>query len=540
MSASVDDVLDVALACPEPPAAQAAAEAVSRGGNAVNAAVAGALAQAVSNPLGTGIGGMAQILVVPEGGTEPVAIAAAGQIGSAAEPSMFLADFVGRSERAGRFIVRGDRNQVGYESILVPGFVDGVQRMGEYGRRHIDWADHVAPAAHLASDGFEVYPYLAAYYTREGPRRPGFPDYLEKLSHDRQASRTYLRDGHGIPAGEILRQPEYGETLNRLGDDAAAFYRGTIAEDMANDFAAHGSPITLDDLNGYEVRVSTPVSTTFRDLTIFTSAPPSHGVTLLVMFALVEDLKLGQMQHNGADYVELIAWATRTAFNETLPYTGDPDFVDVPVEWMLDRNRLSELPRAIHEGADFSHAVSEHTTHMSVCDGAGGFASITHSIGSICGAGVMTPRLGFLYNNLVGHFNVLRGFHDSIEPGKRFGGGCPTIVFRDGKPWMAIGSSGGPRLISAVFQTILNVQEFGMDLQEAVAAPRVHAEQGKRIYVEPAIGETAGDELERRGYEVVQTDYMGCNQAVIKSGDTFEVGSDPRGGMGMLIPGGAG
>jgi gamma-glutamyltranspeptidase / glutathione hydrolase len=135
---------------------------------------------------------------------------------------------------------------------------------------------------------------------------------------------------------------------------------------------------------------------------------------------------------------------------------------------------------------------------------------------------------------------VLRGFHDSIVPGKRFGGGCPTIVYKDGKPWMSIGSSGGPRLISAVFQTIVNVSEFGMSLQDAVTAPRIHSEFGNRIYVEPAVGESVGGELERRGYEIVETEYMGCNQAVIKSADGFEVGSDPRGGMGTIVPGSPG
>jgi gamma-glutamyltranspeptidase / glutathione hydrolase len=309
---------------------------------------------------------------------------------------------------------------------------------------------------------------------------------------------------------------------------------------MASDFAAHGGQITIDDLNNYDVRVSAPVSTTFRDLEIFTSAAPSHGVTLLVMFLLLERVDVSRMEHNGADYVELLAWCTRTAFSETLQYTGDPEFVDVPVDWMLDKDRLSAFPLGVGDGADFSNVVNEHTTHLSACDDSGTVASITHSIGSICGAGVMTRGLGFLYNNLVGHFNVLRGFHDSIVPGKRFGGGCPTIVYKDGKPWMSIGSSGGPRLISAVFQTIVNVSEFGMSLQDAVTAPRIHSEFGNRIYVEPAVGESVGGELERRGYEIVETEYMGCNQAVIKSADGFEVGSDPRGGMGTIVPGSPG
>jgi gamma-glutamyltranspeptidase/glutathione hydrolase len=159
--------------------------------------------------------------------------------------------------------------------------------------------------------------------------------------------------------------------------------------------------------------------------------------------------------------------------------------------------------------------------------------SITHSIGSIVGSGVMTPSLGFLYNNFLGQFNVLRGYHDSIAPGKRMGGGCPSILFKDNRPWMAIGSSGGPRLISAVFQSILNGAVFGMSLQEAVTAPRVHCEQGRRIYAEPEFDDRVVQALERRGYEVVVTPYMGCNQVVGIGPDGIDAGSDPRGDVGI-------
>jgi gamma-glutamyltranspeptidase/glutathione hydrolase len=145
----------------------------------------------------------------------------------------------------------------------------------------------------------------------------------------------------------------------------------------------------------------------------------------------------------------------------------------------------------------------------------------------------MTPSLGFLYNNFLGQFNVLRGYHDSIAPGKRMGGGCPSILFKDGSPWMAIGSSGGPRLISAVFQTILNASVFGMSLQDAVSAPRVHSEQGRRIYAEPAFAGKVENALTRRGYEVQLTPYMGCNQAVGYGPGGLEAGSDPRGDIGI-------
>jgi gamma-glutamyltranspeptidase/glutathione hydrolase len=161
--------------------------------------------------------------------------------------------------------------------------------------------------------------------------------------------------------------------------------------------------------------------------------------------------------------------------------------------------------------------------------------AITHSIGSITGAGVMTPALGFLYNNFLGHFNPRPGYRDSIVAGKRVGGGCPTIVFRNGRPIFAIGSSGGSRLISAVFQTILNVFVHRMDPQSAVGAPRFHCEQDGRLYLEPTFPPATVEALRRRGYEIIPAHYMGCNQAVHMADGGLAGGSDPRGGIGIAM-----
>jgi gamma-glutamyltranspeptidase/glutathione hydrolase len=145
----------------------------------------------------------------------------------------------------------------------------------------------------------------------------------------------------------------------------------------------------------------------------------------------------------------------------------------------------------------------------------------------------MTPSLGFLYNNFMGHFNPLRGYHNSIAPGRRMGGGSPAIVYRDGEPWIAIGSSGGSRLISAVFQTLLNVIVFGMSLQDGVSAPRIHSEFGRKIYVEARLSDRVAQALGQRGYDVEITGYMGCNQAVETTPAGLGAASDPRGGQGI-------
>jgi gamma-glutamyltranspeptidase/glutathione hydrolase len=525
-----------AVACPEPPAAEVGAQVYRDGGTAIDAAVAAAFAQAVVNPLGTGIGGMAHILILRAGQTEPVSMNASVEIGSLASTEAFEADFIGRSERAGRYLVRDDRNQFGYQSIMTPGFVRGMEAALEKGGGRLGWKQLLAPAAALATQGFALYPYMAKYYTLEGPSRPGYPNIHHKLAGDSLARKRYLPSGSPVPLGAVLRQPEYGRTLERIASQGPdEFYVGTVGRELAADLSERGAFVTAHDLAAYTVRTSTPISGTFRDVTVYSAPPPSHGLILLVMLSLVEALPLESMEWNGPDYIETVAWATRTAFTECIPYLGDPHFVTVPAAWLASRERLRAMKpeRSVERVSAPFMPAQGHTTHLSSADLDGNVVSITHSIGSITGAGVMTPSLGFLHNNFLGQFNVLRGYHDSIAPGKRMGGGCPSILFKEGSPWLAIGSSGGPRLISAVFQTILNVSVFGMPLQDAVSAPRVHSEQGGRIYAEPAFAGKVADELARRGYEIQLTPYMGCNQVVGYGPSGLEVGSDPRGDIGV-------
>ncbi|HYM68528.1 MAG TPA: gamma-glutamyltransferase [bacterium] len=523
------------VACPEPPAAAVGVHVYERGGTALEAAVAAAFAQGVTLPLGCGLAGMAHILLARRTWPTPRFFNASVAVGSGGHPRVFEDAFVGRSERAGRFLVRGDQNQVGYRSIMVPGFVRGMDTVFRLAGGRIPWASLVGPAAALARDGFPVYPYLERYYTFEGADRPGYPDVVRKLAGDAGARARYLPEGRPPRAGETLRQPEYGRTLERVASGGAEeFYRGNVGRTIAADLAAHDAFVTAEDLDHYEVQEATPARTTFRDLVVYSSPPPGHGPVLLTMLNLVEPLDLGRMAWNGPDYVETVAWATRTAFADCMPYLTDPRFATVPLDWLLSKERVRDAPRErAAEGRGADTGSDGHTTHVSSADADGDLASITHSIGSIAGAGVMTGALGFLYNNFLGHFNPLRGYHNSIEAGKRMGGCSPTIVYRSGAPWIAIGSSGGSRLVSAVFQTLLNVVLFGMSLADAVASPRVHSEAGRKIYVEPALAGRVADALARRGYEIEVTGYMGCNQAVELTEQGLGAASDPRGGVGI-------
>ncbi len=305
---------------------------------------------------------------------------------------------------------------------MTPGFVRGMGEILALSDGRLHWPVLIAPAAHIAHEGFEVYPYLETYYSFEGPDRPGYPDVFRKLATDRAARDQYLPQGRPLRTTQILRQPQYGQALERIAREGPEeFYQGGVGREIADDLAAHGALVTAEDLIHYHVQTVPPVRAAFRELVVYSNPPPGHGVVLLTMLNLVENLDLDALEWNGPEYLETIAWATRTAFADCMPYLANPSFVTVPVEWLISKDRLKDVQRdrALEIGESSAGPADVHTTHLSCADAEGDVVSITHSIGSIAGAGVMTRSLGFLYNNFIGHFNPLRGYHNSIASRKR-------------------------------------------------------------------------------------------------------------------------
>jgi gamma-glutamyltranspeptidase/glutathione hydrolase len=528
-----------ALACPEPPAAEIGGRVLSAGGNAFDAAVATAFAQGVANPLGCGIGGQASIALYSAADDVGLFLNAQVACGSAHDLETFVAAGGKRLETVGRYLVEGDTNQMGYRSIMVPGFVAGMGEVfARFGSGAFSWADLVRPAADLATAGVIVYPYLERYYTFEGPDGPGRPDIFRKLAQDPHAAALYLPDG-GVPAvGDVLRQPDLAKTLHRIAADGpSALYTGELGREVARDLRERGSGVTRNDFASYTVRTEMPIIARWRDLELLTTPAPTRGAVLLSMLRAVEHYDFRSTAWNTAPYIELLAKSMCRAFADGARLLGDTAYVSVPVERLLTRRRPVGLPTARPRttGSGPTPGAPGHTTHVTVLDAEGNVASITHSIGSVTGAGVMTPGLGFFYNNFLGHMNPEPGYHNSITPGKRTGGGCPTIVFRGGRPVFAIGSSGGSRLVSAVFQNLVNVFVHGLSPSAAVAAPRFHCEEEGVLHVEPRFPEDTVAELRTRGYHVLPSQYMGCNQTVLSENGRFVVGSDPRGGEGVAV-----
>ncbi|MDR7419176.1 MAG: gamma-glutamyltransferase [Armatimonadota bacterium] len=530
------------VVAPEPPAAEAGAWALRQGGNAADAAVAAAFAQCVTDPLMCGIGGTA-VGLARRGPDGPVRVVDAAVVtGSVPVPQEWQTGYVGRAETIGRYIVRGEGNQLGYASVMVPGFVRGAQHLyANFGSGRLAWRTLLEPAIGLAADGFEVFPYIAAFWA-DTEDRPGYPSLTRKMACTPDGGRIFLKPG-GRPyaAGDRLVQHDLARTLKRLAAEGPdEFYEGETGRRIAEDFAAHGGMFTPDDLRDYRVLEYDPLQGRYRGHRVVSVPPPASGAQLIEMLQVAEAMGLASVEHNSPAYIDLMARLMTATFFEHASLKLDPPYtmaLGVIAQSLDPRHarRLAAVLRDRRPAGPVPVVSAPGTTHVSVADEEGTLVSFTHSIGSLGGAGVVTPGLGILFNNFVGHFSPLPGLPDSIAKGKRGGGGCPTLLFRDGAPLMVIGAPGGSRLITAVFQSILNVLDRGMTMADAVSAPRFHAEEPGLVFLEPAFAEPVADAVRALGYDVRRTTYMSRVQAILMDGDGFSAGPDPRGGAGAVL-----
>lgn len=503
------------VACHEPPAAAVGRTIFEAGGNAADVAVATALAQIVANPFDSSLSGKAVIHVAMPGVTEGVIIDAGHVVGERVTSDAFAAVYRGRREGVGGFIVDGYVNAFGYKAIMAFGFVQAMQLLHQrFGSGRICWGDLFEPAIRLATDGFDIYPKVANVWDRArvvyplGDYHPSgqwtMPDVFAAGNAAGQAI-YYKANGKPYRNGERFVQLDHARTLTRVAEDPESFYRGDIAALMAADFAENGAFVTLNDISNYEVVVRRPITINYRDYEISANPPPGSGMLALIMLNILEGYDLSALRHNSTEYIMAVGEAMRAALLARARYRGDPKFVDVPIDWLISKNYAAEWRQRIVDGnvptATWGPG-TEGTTHVSVMTSDGGVVSMTHSHGGIGGAGVATPGLGFLHNHHMSNFDPLPGSVDSIVPGKRHGGSVPLIVRRNGEPVLAIGGAGGTRQVTGTVQTILNFIDHGMEVHEAISAPRFHSEQPGLVLVEPGISEGVIAALCARGRTV--------------------------------------
>ena len=446
-----------------------------RGGNAIDAAVTCAFVQGILDPQMCGIGGYALLSFYSAADRQFFAIDGPALAGAKVTEDMWVDRVIRPNPDGWGYFLQGRVNDVGYTSVCTPGWVKTMATILErWGT--INWAEALAPAARIAEEGFIITDRLATRWLRKA-KYPEATELIDYIRLNPEASRIYLKeDGTAHGLGERLRNPDYANTLHNLGVSGPEdFYTGELAARMSTDLAANGSFVTDEDLASYQLRNEMAVSGTYRGYQIDSTTAPHGGPTLIAILNILEGYNLAAMEHNSPEYIYLVAMAMKAAFADRNQHMADPNFIDVPVEWMITKERAAQWREQIAAGkpisANFVPTGTPDTTHVSVVDSQGNAVALTHSLGA--SSGVITPGLGFMYNNSMINFHPLPGHANSIAPKKgRTTGMCPTIVSKDDKPVLVLGSPGATRIITSNLLVILNVIDFGMSVNEAVHAPR--------------------------------------------------------------------
>ena len=457
-------------------ASEVGAEILKAGGNAIDAAVAVGYALAVVDPCCGNIGGGGFMLIRTADGHDSV-INFRETAPHAATADMFL-DPAGVPVR--------ERSLYGYLAAGVPGTVMGLDNaLSHYGS--LGRAAVMAPAIALARDGFVLGEADAAIIAARA----------ERLGKDPEAARIFLRpDGSPYRAGDRLVQPDLGATLALIAEDGPdAFYRGPIAAAVAAASAAQGGIFTKEDFAAYTATETPPISCTYRGYVILSAPPPSAGGPILCeMLNVLAGWDLGAAGAGSAPTIHLMAETMRHAYVDRNSLLGDPAFVTNPLDRLLSQDRGAAIRAAIDPdkaaaSAALGPGIPPHeraeTTHYSVADGKGNAVAVTYTLNGNFGAAVVAPGTGFLLNNEMDDFAVkpgapnlfglVQGTANAVAPGKRpLSSMTPTIVERDGRPALVLGSPGGPRITTAVLETLINIVDFGSAPDQAVAMPRFH------------------------------------------------------------------
>jgi gamma-glutamyltranspeptidase/glutathione hydrolase len=515
------------IVCPQPQAAEIGLEVMRRGGNAVDAAVTCAFVQGVLDPQMCGIGGCGVMLVHSAAGGDAL-LEFYSTAGSRAREDQWEHLFIREAADRYGYVLDGFVNDVGYQSVGVPGTVAGLhEALTRFGS--ISWEQAIEPAIPLARDGFPVTGFMHGYWTTD--YGPDVVPNQQRIQATPAAKAIYTHDGALYSVGERMVQADYARTLERLARGGAeAFYKGDIADEIAADFGANGGFITKEDLAGYTVNVTEPLRGTYRGRQVVAAGPPAGGLTLLQMLNFLEGFDLGAHGWPSSEAARVLVEAMAWAMADRELHVADPRFVDIPTGALSDKQYAAKAREVVAAGAKVHDRAD--TTHVCVVDDAGNAVSLTHTLGSA--SGVVTPGLGFGYNDYMNCFDPRPGHPNSVRPGKtRVTMMTPTFVFDKGKLRAVVGAPGGTKIVTAVMQILVNVIDHHMSPVEAVSAPRIDF-QGDLVQAEGRIPRVVCEALEKGGYKVNRRtlnydSYFARPQLIVAEADGFLHGaSDPR------------
>lgn len=504
------------VATSHPLAAMAGLHILQQGGNAFDAAVATASVLCVVEPMMTGLGGDMFALIYDADNQKVKGLNASGRAPRAATPDFYEQNGFSSIPSAGIL------------SATVPGVVDGWSQLLEnYGT--LTFKEVLAPAIRYAEEGFPVTE-MVAYYWSKAERL---------LLQSEEASRNYLIDGKAPAEGTLFKQPGLARSLHRIAQEGRdAFYEGDIAAKIDAYMIRHQGLLRKEDLREHRSQWVAPISTRYRGYEVLEIPPNGQGLVVLQMLNILENYDLKAIGHNSAEYIRLLIEAKKLAYADRDRYIADSEFSDLPVDRLLSKAYARQLADSIQSGLKNNVSgiqLGGDTVYLTVADKKGNIASVTNSIFSLFGSGILIPDTGIFMHNRGSLFSLDRNHPNVLQPGKRpFHTIIPGMVLKDRKPLISFGVMGADMQPQGQVQTLANLIDFGMNIQEAGDAPRFR-HYGHGVFLESEIGQPTRQALADQGYTLLEQsdgdDFaVGGYQGIFVDPETglFQGGSDPR------------
>ena len=515
------------VAAAHPLASQVGVEILKKGGNAVDAAVATAFALGVVEPNASGLGGGGFILVYNAKTKGVTAIDYREMAPLKATPDMYQLTPDGK--------VVDKETEVGHKAVAVPGTLAGLTlALKQHGTMSLK--DVMASAIRIAEEGYTVSKTLNGM----------MKDNFDKLTKFPAAAAVYLKNGLPYEVGDKIVLKDLAKSYRLIAEKGPdVFYKGEIAEAIEKEMKASGKGlITKADLAAYKPAIRKPVRGSYRGYEIISMSPPSSGGTHVIeILNILEGYNMTRLGFQTPESLHLMAEAMKRAFADRAKFMADTDFVKVPIDGLISKKYAEELRKGISmdtvgtkipAGNPLPFVGSGGTSHLSVIDKQGNIVALTQTINYFFGSGVLVPGTGIMLNNEMDDFNPKPGTSNSVEPKKRpLSSMTPTIMLKNGKPFLSVGSPGATRIISALSQIIVNVVDFRMNIQDAIEAPRIHCMTGD-IFMESRFPKATQDALTAKGHKLnvrgAMDLYFGGAQGVMispTSGLLYGAG-DPR------------
>jgi gamma-glutamyltranspeptidase/glutathione hydrolase len=504
-----------------PLATRAGIEILRAGGNAFDAAVAAAAVLNVVEPTMSGMGGYGTILIYEASGRKVRFLNSSGRIPAAVDSDVFRAPTPGYEE-----------NRTGPKAVSMPGNVHAWEAMSkEYGR--LEWSRLLDSAGRLSGEGFVISEGLAEAIDH------AYADFPEKTK------AFYGKNNAPLKAGDTLIQRDLSRSLRMIADKGAdAFYRGEIATAIDREMKATGGFLSKADLAADKPEWWEPIHINYRGYEVYTASPPSTAFPSLIRLGLMSRFEPQKLGHNSAAYLHLFAEVTKHAFWCRLAYAGDPEIASPPLGkllsdayWKEEAEKIDPKKAKPFVPPGAVPRADAHTTHFVVADKWGNLVSATQTLGNLFGSRIMPEGTGIWLNNSLAYctFEPKGNPMDAHAGHHKLSGDCPTIIFRAGLPWVAIGTPGGHTIGQTVPQMVINLIDFGLNIQEAIASPLISFSEPDWLLVEKTIPQAVQDELAGLGHKVRVvhglTNAHGLTVEYDKKGRPvrFYGGTDPRG-----------